>query len=645
MLGRLMLAALLALSGASIGLAQEVSAPAPAPAERPIEAFALLPRFTGALLSPDGTRLAVKMRVADQQILAIVSLARPNDDPALMTGGGVIDINSWQWVNDDWLVVSVGIADRTDGREAYVSRLLGVDRHARILNRLAWQLAAQNASDILWVARDGTPRIRFAMQTAFSGAGLWPRVVEADVSTGRTDLVVGSRDYVMDWVADASGTVRMGVGYDDERGRARLLYRARANEDFQTIARADTRREESLAVPTLFLADSNRAVAISNHEGFDAAYEMSLPDLTLGRRLFGVAGHDIDDILPTRSGDGIAGVFYTDTAARVTWLDPEMRQIQANLDTTFGAGRARIVSSSRDRSKMLVLVGGPSQAGAYYVHDVAAASVSRIAWLHETFRDEELAPVRTIRYRARDGVEIAAVLTLPLRRAARALPVIVMPHGGPNVRDEEQWDWIAQFLADRGYAVIQPNYRGSSGYGARFAALGRGEWGRKMQDDLDDALAFLAQEGIADPARACILGGSYGGYAALRAAQRSPAVYRCAISYAGVSDLNALIRYDRNFLNSRREQQWLEAQAPDLREVSPINHAADFSIPVLLMHGDRDVVVPVSQSRRMADRLRSADKAVRYVEQAGGDHHFSRGADRLQFLREVQAFLDRHDPA
>jgi dipeptidyl aminopeptidase/acylaminoacyl peptidase len=645
---KLLLAALLPLGGASPSRAQEAAAPpaaAPAPAERPIEAFAMLPRFTGARLSPDGTRLAVKMRAGDQQILAIVSLARPNEEPALMTGGGVIDINGWQWVNDDWLVVSVGLADRTDGNEVYVSRLLGVDRRARILNRLSWQRAAQNASDILWVARDGSPRIRFAMQTSFSGAGLWPRVVEADVSTGRTEFIGGSRDYVMDWFADASGAVRMGLGYNDERGTAELLYRARADEDFRTIARANIRREERLAAPALFLPDSNRAVAISDHEGFDAAYEMSLPDLTLGRRLFGVAGHDIEDIVPTRSGDGIAGIYYTDTAARVMWLDQAMRQTQANLDTTFGAGRARIISWNRDRSKLLVLVGGPSQAGAYYVHDVAAASVSRVAWLHETFRDEELAPVRTVRYLARDGVEIAAVLTLPRGRAARALPVIVMPHGGPFVRDEERWDWIAQFLADRGYAVIQPNYRGSAGYGTHFAGLGRGEWGRKMQDDLDDALAFLAREGIADPARACILGASYGGYAALRAAQRSPAVYRCAISYAGVSDLNALIRYDRSFLNSRGQRQWLEAQAPDLREVSPINHAADFSIPVLLMHGDRDVVVPVSESRRMADRLRAADKPARYVEQAGGDHHFSRGADRLQFLREVEAFLDRYDPA
>jgi dipeptidyl aminopeptidase/acylaminoacyl peptidase len=165
-----------------------------------------------------------------------------------------------------------------------------------------------------------------------------------------------------------------------------------------------------------------------------------------------------------------------------------------------------------------------------------------------------------------------------------------------------------------------------------------------MQDDIDDALAHLAADGVADPARACIVGASYGGYAALRAAQREPARYRCAVSYAGVSDLNALARYDRNFLNSRGRRQWLEAQAPDFRDVSPINHAADFAIPVLLMHGDHDVVVPVSESRRMAARLRDANKPFRYVEQAGADHHFSRSTDRLQFLRELETFLDENNP-
>jgi dipeptidyl aminopeptidase/acylaminoacyl peptidase len=204
---------------------------------------------------------------------------------------------------------------------------------------------------------------------------------------------------------------------------------------------------------------------------------------------------------------------------------------------------------------------------------------------------------------------------------------------------------MAQFFANRGYAVLMPNFRGSTGYGKKFLNAGNGEWGRKMQDDVDDALAWLATQGLADRSRACIVGASYGGYAALRAAQRTPQLYRCAVSYAGVSDLAALSRYDRNFLNSRGRRQWLSAQAPDFRDVSPLNHAADFTIPVLLMHGDRDVVVPVTESRRMADRLRDAGKPHRYVEQRGGDHRFSRTEHRLQFLRELESFLDQNNPA
>jgi dipeptidyl aminopeptidase/acylaminoacyl peptidase len=220
-----------------------------------------------------------------------------------------------------------------------------------------------------------------------------------------------------------------------------------------------------------------------------------------------------------------------------------------------------------------------------------------------------------------------------------------MPHGGPFARDAETWDWWSQFLADRGYAVIQPNYRGSSGYGTAFAEKGQGQWGLAMQDDLNDALAFLAREGIADPKRAAMVGGSYGGYAAMRAAQRDGALYRCAVAFAGVSDLQALLRYDGRFLNTGGGIDWLRKQAPDLRAVSPINFPADFSIPILLVHGKTDQRVPVKQSRELAEKLRRAGKNVKYVEQPLGDHFVSRAADRLQFLTELEAFLKEHNPA
>lgn len=189
------------------------------------------------------------------------------------------------------------------------------------------------------------------------------------------------------------------------------------------------------------------------------------------------------------------------------------------------------------------------------------------------------------------------------------------------------------------------HYRGSSGFGTKFAEAGKGQWGLKMQDDLTDAVAWAAKEGIADPKRVCIVGGSYGGYAAFRAAQRDKGIYRCAVSYAGVSDLAAMVRYDSSFLNGGRSKDYFRGLAPDLKSVSPINYANEFSTPILIMHGKADQVVQVKQSREMAEKLKAAGATYRYVEQPLGDHHFTREADRVQFLQELEAFLAKYNPA
>ncbi|MFN3434228.1 MAG: alpha/beta hydrolase family protein, partial [Sphingomonas sp.] len=207
-----------------------------------------------------------------------------------------------------------------------------------------------------------------------------------------------------------------------------------------------------------------------------------------------------------------------------------MQKLQADADKAVGNRRARILSRSADGNRMLVEVGSASQAGTLYFWDVASGRMQRYAYQNQALAGRTLSPVKTVHYTARDGTPIEAILTLPRHRTAKNLPLVVLPHGGPIARDSEGWDWWVQYLAEIGYAVIQPNYRGSSGYGTAFVKLGEGEWGLKMQDDLNDAIAFLGKEGIADPKRVCIAGASYGGYAALRAAERDGALYRCAIS-------------------------------------------------------------------------------------------------------------------
>ena len=623
------------------------AAPPSAPAApRPVEHFAKLPFMEGPQLSPDGTRVAAKVALDGTQMLAIISLFEKDAPPALVRLGDS-DLNSWNWVNNDWLVIGYGAEKNVEGESWYLSRIAGVSRDGKKINPIARNEAAQDADDILWVANDGTPRLLLGLQKSIyvNMPGFWPEVEEVDVSTGRTRRVLPGRINVMNWYADGQGAVRMGIGYDDASRKSRLLYRAGGHGQFRTIDRARGLLDEELTMPALFLAEPGKAVAWGKDGDRDALYKLDLTNMELGEKLYSIPGYDLDSVVANPAGDAIAGLRYTDERSRVRWIDPHLAKVQADLDKAVGPDRiAEILSLSRDHQKMMVLVGGADRPGFYYYYDTAIGSMLPFAEVSGAIKGK-LGPVKTIRYKARDGLEISAILTLPAGRDARNLPLIVMPHGGPAVRDAEGWDWWAQFLADRGYAVIQPNYRGSTGFGDDFRKKGDGEWGLKMQDDLNDAVTELAKQGIADPKRVCMVGGSYGGYAAMRAAQRDGALYRCAVSFAGVSDLAHLARYDSHSLYGRTHKAYLKRKAPDFPAVSPINFPGQFSTPVLLIHGKKDMRVPVKQSREMADKLKKAGKAVRYVEQPLGDHHLSREADRLQFLQELEAFLKQHNPA
>lgn len=615
------------------------------PAPRPVEAFAQLPFFDGPQLSPDGTKVAAKVAVNGVQRLIITPVA--GDGKRVVIGLGESDLNWWRWVNDEWLVVGMGATVPVQGDEWYIRRAAGVRADGGKVQFLAWREAAQGADDVLWIADDGTPRILLAFQKSIypSEEEFWPQVHEVDVSTGKLKRVAKPTPNVMNWYADATGAIRMGVGFDDRTRRANLLYRDGKGGSFRTVARASMKAGEELTMPVLFLDEPGKALAFDAKSGHRALYELDLATMQLGKQVFAAPGYDVDEIIGDAAGTGLAGVRYTDDRSQVRWFDPKIAEVQAQIDKAVGDRRASIVSLNRDRSKMVVHVGGPRQAGAFYFFDTAYGSMTLLAQSNGLLKNARLAPVTTIRYAARDGLSIPAVLTLPEGRDAKNLPLILMPHGGPAARDVEGWDWWAQFLANRGYAVVQPNYRGSTGFGKAFEEAGKGQWGLRMQDDLNDAVAHLARQGIADPKRVCVVGGSYGGYAALRAAQRDGASYRCAVSFAGVSDLTHLARFDGRSLYGNSHKAYLKESAPDFRGVSPIHHAAQFSAPVLLIHGKKDLRVPVAQSREMVEKLRKAGKPVEYLELSEGDHHLSRQQDRLDFLKRLEAFLAKHNPA
>jgi dipeptidyl aminopeptidase/acylaminoacyl peptidase len=263
---------------------------------------------------------------------------------------------------------------------------------------------------------------------------------------------------------------------------------------------------------------------------------------------------------------------------------------------------------------------------------------------------KQLADMESVSYAARDGLDIPAYLTLPPGRPAKDLPLVIMPHGGPFARDEWGYDVWAQFLASRGYVVLQPNFRGSTGFGRQFVEKGNGQWGRGMQDDIDDGVKWLVGRGLVDARRVCIMGASFGGYAAEWAAVRNPDIYRCAISFAGVSDISAQLKYDRKFLIAARYyRNWRDrVQGSDgikLDSLSPAKRAADLKVPILIAHGDADTNVPPIQSKMLFDALTKLGRPPEYYVYKGEGHGFTKPEDQIDFLKKVAAFLAKYNPS
>ena len=305
---------------------------------------------------------------------------------------------------------------------------------------------------------------------------------------------------------------------------------------------------------------------------------------------------------------------------------------------------------SRDEKRVLVYSAGASDPGRYFLLDQATAKMHPVVDPYPSIDPSLLAEVKPIKYRARDGLELPGYLTLPRGREAKRLPLIVLPHGGPFARDEWSYSPLVQFLANRGYAVLQPQFRGSIGYGKDFVSRGYGEWGKRMQDDIDDGVDWLARTGQVDPKRVCIVGASYGGYAAMWGAIRNPERYRCAASWAGVSDVEAMLRYDRKIFSAPRYfREWRTKVAGegkfDPAAISPIRFADRLKTPIFIAHGEKDDNVLPKQSRDMVAALTKAGRSVTSAFYEDSSHDFDSNADFEDWLKRLEAFLARHNPA
>jgi dipeptidyl aminopeptidase/acylaminoacyl peptidase len=615
----------------------------------PLEVYGRLPAIEDVQISPNGQRVAMMMTKGEGRYIFVFKLDTMDQIAAVSAGDN--KVRSMEWADDDNIIFQLSgvTAIEADVLEVSYGFLFTVSTKAQ--KPLVFNLPeAQNRIYNQPVVRkvDGKTQI-FVRTQGLSGGAYDGDVLVMSDPTAKRSVVVNRGDLNQnDWVVDAGGKVLVQTAFDDEKFQNAVRSRM--------IVFGPKGKRTVNPPPGKVLFDaaglSADGAAIIAHYG----------DYDGGEMTIGYVSIDEGAWLPQTLPNDAANLKFDPATGRLvsyrlvkgdetlyTFTNPDTARFWANVEKAFKGSVVTPVSWSQDYAKVIVLVDSPTDGPAYALVERATMSAD---WLGDAYslKPQDIAPVQAVKYKAADDLEITGYLTLPRGAEAKGLPLVVLPHGGPASRDTPGFDWWSQALASRGYAVLRPNFRGSDGLGKPFMDQGAGEWGRKMQTDLSDGVRYLAAQGTIDPARVCIVGASYGGYAALAGATIDRGVYRCAVSVAGPSDLEKMLvasleKDGRNAFKYWAAYMGVNGRASGaMADISPIRNADKATIPVLMVHGKDDTVVPYVQSTIMARALQDAGKPVELVTLDGEDHWLSKAKTRLLMLQSVVAFLEKHNP-
>jgi dipeptidyl aminopeptidase/acylaminoacyl peptidase len=623
----------------------------------PTSWFRRVPSLRGVQLSPDGTKMVVRMSNRGRDYLAWINVDEPNARPNFFAAmneyrdAGDRTIAGYRWVGNDTIVLTYASREIIFGQRSDLSRLVAYDLPSQRITQLAWEGSGGAAATILHINHD-TSSILLQRQGYRSGDFTRPEVLNVNVRTGSFTTVQRENPEVGSWEADANGVVRIGTGYDGRSGRQRVMYRRSANEPFRTLFNESDPSFTDAGLNVLWIdPNSDMAIVRDNRSGFHRLYRVNLATLEYGEPVFSAQGYDVGGVNLNYDRTAVIGWSVTEQRSRDVYTDPQYRELQGILNETFGEGNAQITSRDRAGRRFVIYAAAPNQAGSFFLFNTQSGAMRPLGPVYGHVAQTPMNPVSAFRYRASDGVEIEAIMTMPRHRTqTRNLPMVMIVHGGPfGPRDEVSYDPWAQAMAELGYVVVQPNYRGSGGYGRDFVRMGRDNgFGLRMQDDLNDVITHLAGQGLVDANRVCMMGWSYGGYASARAAQRDADKYRCTIAGAGVYDLQMMREYDVGYLGNFGSN-YLSRGAAELNTVSPARNTGGRWAPIMIVHGVRDARVPVAQARTLVSRLRASGKRegedFEYIEQPQNTHNLDYDDVHTEWLEGAARWLNRWNPA
>ena len=613
-------------------------------------------------LSPDGSRIAFISPSGDDQSTVYVVPVTGGSPAAIARSSGDPDqFQSCSWSTDTRLVCSIYMILDSETRLSGFTRVITLDADGKNM-KLLTKSDSNSAHDVVY---DGGDVIDWQADAANRGSVLMTRRFVSDDSTGshigstrdgygvdRVDTttlkrttIEGPNPYAVEYIADGRGTVRIkgtqgeeGSGY--RTGALHYFYRKLASREWEPLGDVQidagkVRGFDPVSVDTV----RDVVYGFDAEAGRTALFSIALDGTKKRTLLLSRPDVDVDSLVRIGRERRVVGASYATEVRQVSFFDPQLKALAASLSRALpGLPLVSFVDSSADESKLLLHAGSDVDPGRYYLYDKTTRHLAEVLPSRSALATVKLGTVKPVTYPAADGTMIPGYLTLPPGSDGKNLPTIVMPHGGPGARDEWGFDWLSQFFVNRGFAVLQPNFRGSTGYGeAWFKDNGFRSW-RTAVGDVNDGGRWLIKQGIAEPSKLAIFGWSYGGYAALQSSVLDTHLFKAIVAVAPVTDLESLRTEAKDSINFPLVDAFI-GHGPEVREGSPARNAAAITAPVLLFHGDRDQNVGIGESRLMADRLRDVGKKVELVEFRHLDHYLDDNAARTTMLDKTDAFL------
>lgn len=667
-----------AILGAAIAaplMATGLAAPASAQTVVPLEAYSRLSNISSMNISPDGERIAFITGAERDQMYAVITRIDQSERPFAIPGFSQnIDdelLVGVQWMSDRYIMIVYRERVRIPGgstEDSDFARRVIYDLEER--DYLEFPADASIESLLPSVPDEIVISARTVQDvgnsvTASRGAGSRAFVFTLyryNLDDGDTDRLIRGTRFTSNWLLDESQTqplLRQDFDTDSSswkvfqyEGRSRdLIY-----EEGYTLERFGRRGRRALSAMSNLVGEDvqGRGIWFSQLRDRDevAAYLFNPETGEISGPHVDTNGFDLGGFRTDWRTGLVIGATWAEQRQQNVWFDEEFAALQSQLDDLFPLSDVTITSWDMSGDRMVISVSGGDTTQDYYLLDRSSGSLDFMATAYPEVPQERVHPVRIVEYTARDGMPLWGYLTLPNDRLAENLPFLVVPHGGPQARDTYGFDPLfAQPFADMGYAVFQPNFRGSGGSGLDFVREGHGEWGRAMQNDVSDAVLHFAEQGVIDADRACIWGWSYGGYAALAGYALTPELYQCAIAGAPVSDIFTMMDWQADQPGGAGAvDYWTEyigdwrTQRDQMIAISPLRNIDNTDIPLLLIHGVEDDIVPVEQAEIMYDAVREAGKPVEYVAIEGDGHNLLFQRTRQITLEAATEFLMEHNP-